>query len=58
MLLKDQGKYDHAEPLIRRAIEIFQSKLGLDHPNTVRARKNYDRLQEELKKQNSGNPAR
>ena len=57
LLLQDQGKYDQAEPLFRRAIEIFQTKLGSDHPNTVGARKNYDRLQE-LKKQNSGNPAR
>jgi tetratricopeptide (TPR) repeat protein len=56
-LLRDQGKFDQAEPLYRRAIEIFQTKLGSDHPNTVTARKNYDRLQE-LKKQNSGKPAR
>jgi hypothetical protein len=44
-------------------MEIFQTKLGLDHPTTVTVRKNYDRLQE-LKKQNlskkqkSGKPAR
>jgi tetratricopeptide (TPR) repeat protein len=56
LLLQAQGKYDQAEPLYRRAIEIFQTKLGLDHPNTVTAKKNYDLLQ--LKKQNSGNPAR
>ena len=56
-LLQDQGKYDQAEPLYRQAIVIFQSKLGSDHPNTVTTRKNYDYLQE-LKKQNSGNPAR
>jgi tetratricopeptide (TPR) repeat protein len=57
LLLRDQRKYDQAEPLFRRAIEIAQTKLGTDHPNTVMVRKNYDRLQE-LKKQNSGNPAR
>ena len=56
-LLQKQGKYDQAEPLYRRAMEIFQTKLGLDHPNTVKVRENYNRLQE-LKKQNSGNPAR
>src|SRR6516162_7977435 len=56
-LLRVQGKYDEAEPLYRRAMEILQTKLGLDHPNTVTARKNYDRLRE-LKKQNTGNPAR
>jgi hypothetical protein len=38
-------------------MEIFQSQLGSDHPNTVATRENYDRLQE-LRKQNSGNPAR
>ena len=57
LLLQAQGKYDQAEPLFRRATEILQTKLGLDHPSTVTVRKNYDRLQE-LKKQNSGNPAR
>ena len=56
-LLQAQGMYDQAEPLYRRAIEILQTKLGLDHPNTVTVRKNYDRLRE-LKKQNTGNPAR
>jgi Tetratricopeptide repeat len=56
-LLRDQGKYAEAEPLYRQAIEIVQTKLGLDHPSTVAMRKNYERLQE-LKKQNSGNPAR
>ena len=56
-LLQAQGMYDQAEPLYRRAIEILQTKLGLDHPNTVTVRKNYNRLRE-LKKQNTGNPAR
>jgi tetratricopeptide (TPR) repeat protein len=53
LLLQDQGKYDEAEPLYRRAIEIFQNKFGLDHSNTLKARKNYDRLQE-LKKTECG----
>jgi Tetratricopeptide repeat len=63
VVLKDQRKYDQAEPLFRRAMEIFQSKLGSDHPNTIAARENYDGLQQ-LKKQNSskkrksGKPAR
>jgi tetratricopeptide (TPR) repeat protein len=55
-LLRGQGKYDQAEPFYRRSLEILQTKFGLDHPNTVKVRKNYDRL-EELKKQNSGNLA-
>jgi hypothetical protein len=56
-LLVAQRKYGEAEPLLRRAMEILQTKLGLDHPNTRAMRENYDRLQE-LKKQNSGNRAR
>ena len=57
LLLKFQGKYAEAEPLFRRAIEIFQSKLGPDHPTTLTAKANYDRL-EKLKSQNLANPAR
>ena len=54
---RTRASMTEAEPLYRRAMEIFQTKLGLDHPNTVTVRKNYDRLQE-LKKQNSANPTR
>lgn len=28
-----QGKFDEADPLYRRAIEIQQTSLGPDHPN-------------------------
>jgi tetratricopeptide (TPR) repeat protein len=52
-----RGKYDQAESFFQQAVEIFQTELGLDHPKTLTVRENYDRLQE-LKKQNSGNPAR
>src|SRR5262249_8583320 len=57
LLLAGQGMYEQAQPLLRRAMEIFQTKLGLDHAHTLAVKENYDRLQE-LKKQNSGNPAR
>jgi tetratricopeptide (TPR) repeat protein len=49
-------RYDEAEPLYRRAIEIFQNNLGSDDPNTRAARESYDRLQE--LKQQCDNPAR
>jgi hypothetical protein len=32
-LLRNQRKYDQAEPLYRRAIEINQTVLGNDHPH-------------------------
>jgi tetratricopeptide (TPR) repeat protein len=34
-LREDQGKYDQAEPLYRRAIEIDEKVLGKDHPNVA-----------------------
>jgi hypothetical protein len=48
LVLGDKGRYDQAEPLYCRAMEIFQTKFGFDHPNTVMARKNYDRLQKRI----------
>ena len=35
LLLWAQGKYDEAEPLYRRAIEIGEKALGKDHPNVA-----------------------
>ena len=32
--LQAQGKYDEAEPLYRRALEIFEAAHGPDHPST------------------------
>ena len=34
-----------AEPLMRRALAIYRTNLGDNHPNTLVARKNYQRLQ-------------
>ena len=34
-LLQTQGKYDQAEPLYRRAIEIGEKALGKDHPDVA-----------------------
>ena len=51
-LLEAQGKYAEAEPLFRRAVEIFEKSLGADHPNTQTVRKNYELLLAEMKSQN------
>ena len=37
-----------AEPLMRRALSIFETSLGPDHPNTVRARNNLAGLEAAL----------
>jgi hypothetical protein len=34
-LLYNQGEYDQAEPLYRRAIEIDEKVLGKDHPESA-----------------------
>ena len=44
ILLRAQGKYAQAEPLYSAGDRDIPNKLGLDHPNTVRAKKNYDRI--------------
>ncbi len=31
-----QDRYDEAEPLSKRALEIAENTLGIDHPNTAR----------------------
>ncbi|MEK7727705.1 MAG: tetratricopeptide repeat protein [candidate division KSB1 bacterium] len=49
LLLQSQGKYAEAEPLFRRALEIFEKSLGTDHPNTQTIRKNYALLLAEMK---------
>ena len=37
-----------AEPLMRRALAIFETSLGPDHPNTVTARNNLAALEAAL----------
>ena len=34
-MLRTQGKYDQAEPLYRRAIEIDEKVLGKDNPDVA-----------------------
>jgi hypothetical protein len=40
MLLKDQGEYTAARPLLERALRICVERLGVDHPNTALVRRN------------------
>jgi hypothetical protein len=43
-LYKVTGKYDLAEPLYLQAIEILETTLGNDHPNTKAGKANYQDL--------------
>jgi hypothetical protein len=40
-LLTDQDRNDDAEPLVRRALEIRQKRLGVNHPNLIPTMENY-----------------
>jgi hypothetical protein len=48
-LLKDQGKYAEAEPLFRRALEIYETQLGENHPSTKIVRNNFQDLLSDVK---------
>ena len=39
-LLQDTNRLAEAEPLIRRALAIFEASLGADHPSTGIVRNN------------------
>ena len=41
LLYHAQGKYDQAEPLFKRALDITEKALGPDHPKTKRTKANY-----------------
>jgi tetratricopeptide (TPR) repeat protein len=43
-LLREQGKYSEAEPLYRRALEIREAQLGINHPSTATVRENLELL--------------
>jgi len=43
-LLGDMNRLDKAEPLMRRALEIFEKSLGPDHPRTQTVRENLEAL--------------
>lgn len=43
-LYQNQARYEEAEPLYQRSLEIFEQRLGVDHPNTRTVRGNYERF--------------
>ena len=47
-LLQATNRLAEAEPLMRRALAIFETSLGPDHPNTVTARDNLAALEAAL----------
>lgn len=53
VLLQATDRSGEAQPLLRRALAIWHSSLGPDHPNTVMARENLDRLLADLAKSKS-----
>jgi hypothetical protein len=44
-----QGRYSEAEPLYQRALVIFQTKLGTEHPHTQVVIKSLALLQQKVK---------
>ena len=44
-LLHDTNRLGEAEPLMRRALGIFEKSLGADHPNTAIVRQNLAALE-------------
>ena len=40
MLLLATKRRDEAKPLLRRALPVLETSLGVDHPYTVGARRN------------------
>ncbi len=50
-LYDEQGRYQQAEPLYQRALAIYERVRGHDHPETVKARENYDNLLQKRKQE-------
>lgn len=47
---ENQGKYEQAESLYQRALQIMEKTLGPEHPTTKIMRSNYTRLLESMKR--------
>src|SRR6266567_4580975 len=47
-LYRAQGNYEQAEPLMKRALAIYEQVLGPLHPDTATIRANYTFLLEEM----------
>ena len=55
-LYRDQGKYTEAEPLSLTAREIYEQKLGADHPDTASALHNLANLYSDQGKYTEAEP--
>ena len=44
LLYQAQGKYAEAEPLVKRALAIYEKALGPEHPDVARSLENYAAL--------------
>ncbi len=44
MLYDAQGRYGDAEPLLKRALAIWEKALGPEHPNVATSLENYAKL--------------
>jgi hypothetical protein len=47
-LLQDTNRLTEAEPLMRRAVKIWEDSLGPEHPRSVTGRRNLELLLEEM----------
>jgi hypothetical protein len=54
-LYYSQGRYSEAEPLYLRSLQIFEQRLGVDHPSTATVRQNYDRFLAQWRSQYKNN---
>ena len=55
-LYDDQGQYLQAEPLNKRALEIFEKALGPDHPNVATSLENLAALYRATKRDEDAKP--
>jgi Tetratricopeptide repeat len=44
LFLKQQGRYEEAERLVRQALEVSEQVLGEEHPDTLDTRKHFGDL--------------
>jgi hypothetical protein len=48
LLLYSKGDYEGAEPLYRRALNIYKKVLGKKHPDTINCQKNLKALKADI----------
>ncbi|MGV0024698.1 tetratricopeptide repeat protein [Phormidesmis priestleyi] len=48
VLYKSQGRYEAAEPLYVRSLQIYEQQLGASHPNTQKVRENLALLRKKM----------